>query len=474
MTRRDFGLNAAGAAFLQGAQARKRPNILFVVSDDHSAQHLGCYGDPVIRTPRLDAFAKEGMRFERAYTTAPQCSPSRASMMTGQAPARVNMTRLHSPLPPEHKTFFEYLREAGYYTGIAGRTHHMDGHLVARPWFNRFYEKNGLQTMPKRADVVHSGSQEQGLDVFARFLKERPKDKPFAMQVNLTDPHWPWTAKEEEKLYRPEDIPLPKHYPDTPELRQRLLTYYAEVTRADRDFGRAINTLRSEGLQDDTLVVFMGDNGYSFPFGKVTLYQAGWHVPLLMRWPGRIGKGSVQKALVSGSDLFSTFLDVAGVEAPRAVEGRSIRPLWEGAASTRKYAFSTRGWHDRFDLGRAVCTSTHSFIYNVWPEYKAPGWPAEANAEKDIASGRLDARAVPKWNAKSRPLYELYDLHNDPLELTNLAGRAEMETVQRELMEAMTEWMEVSRDFVPPPFLNSTKLDADPLHVAAPRPASAH
>lgn len=126
----------SGALGIGPALARppERPNILLVLSDDHSAPHLGCYGDRVIQTPHLDRFAAEGMRFDRAYTTAPQCSPSRASILTGYSPQRVCMTRLHAPLPREHRTYYELMRAAGYFTGVAGRNHHMDGLQSTQQW----------------------------------------------------------------------------------------------------------------------------------------------------------------------------------------------------------------------------------------------------------------------------------------------------------------------------------------------------
>lgn len=458
---------AAGAAF---AARGEKPNILMILSDDHSAAHAGCYGNKVIRTPNIDAFAAEGMRFDRAYTTSPQCSPSRASIFTGQSPQRVNMTRLHAVLPREHKTFFEHLRAAGYQTGVAGRTYHTDGHLVNRPWFRDLYQREKLPNMRERVDFVDVSPQDRCVDVLNQFVNAFPKGKPFALQLNLTDPHSPWTATDIESQYDPREVPLPPHLPDSLEMRKRLVKYYAEVTRADRDFGRILDYLKRSGLDRNTMVVFMGDNGYSFPFGKCTLYQAGWHVPLLVRWPGHVKAGSSTSELVSGSDFFATYLEAAGLPVPDGIESRSFLPALEGRAHNgRKYVFCSRGWHDTMDLGRAVCSKSHSLIYNVWPEHKPLQWPSDFDAKSEQASGKLDPRVAELWTRRRRPLYEMYDLNSDPHELTNVASQAAYGSAQFELMTALTEWMEASSDFIPPPFLNSQKLDADPLHQAAPR-----
>src|SRR5262245_34437163 len=142
---------ALAAASIQSGE--KRPNILVVLSDDHSAVFLGCYGDKQIQTPNLDKLALSGMRLDRAYVTTPQCVPSRASIMTGRSPISINMTRFSAPLPREVKIFPEYLRERGYFTGVAGRTYHLDGAAVS-PESKEIFAKHKLQTFRDRLDYV--------------------------------------------------------------------------------------------------------------------------------------------------------------------------------------------------------------------------------------------------------------------------------------------------------------------------------
>ena len=449
------GVVGAGAAL---AQTSKLPNILLVLSDDHSAPHLGCYGDPAVQTPNLDRFAAEGMRFDRAYTTAPQCSPSRASILTGLSPQRVCMTRLHAPLPREHRTYYEVLRERGYFTGVAGRNHHMDGLQSKQQWHYDVHRRNNLVSMPERVDFLHAGKQEDAPAQFQLFLDKKPKDKPFAFQVGFSDPHMPWTAEEFEKKYRLEDIRLPGFLPDTPEMRRMMIQYYAEVSHADMLFGQVMRVLEKNGLRENTLVLFMGDNGASIPFGKMTLYQAGWHVPLLARWPGRVRPGSSTAELVSGVDLFATFLEAAGAPIPAITESRSFLPLLEGRPfQGRDYVFCSRGWHERLDLVRGLASRTHSFLYNVWPKYSPPQPP------QSYDPSRVDPKLAAKWARTTRPLYEMYDLRSDPWELDNLAGKSEHKAMEDTLKEALSEWMEITHDFLPPPNINLTRPNPNPF-----------
>lgn len=459
--RRSFLQASAAAASLR--PPKDAPNILLVLTDDHSVPHLGCYGDKVVQTPNIDRFASEGMRFDRAYTTSPQCSPSRSSIMTGFPPQRTNMTRLHATLGREHKTYYEYLRAAGYYTGVAGRIHHMDG-LGGPRWQSAFHRRERMVTMPERVDFHHTGPQEQGAAKFDQFLQQRPKDKPFVFQVGFTDPHQPWNASEQAKKYNLASIPVPPHYPDCPEIRQRLLNYYAEITHADLLFQDVIDVLNRRGLAENTIVLFIGDNGASHPFGKGTLYQAGWHVPLLVRWPGRIKPGTSTSELVSGVDLFATFLEAAGVPLPSETDGRSFLNLLLGKPHQgRDAVYGCRGWHGDLDLTRAVCTRTHSLLYNVWPEYHGPAMPKGYDFRVEAAAGRLNPLAAEKWLRTSRPLFEMFDLASDPYELSNLAGKPANQELEHRLKWMLTEHMELSHDYLPPPFLLSDTPGDEPI-----------
>lgn len=458
----------ASSASLAAAQtAGARPNILLVLSDDHSVPHVGCYNNPDIQTPNLDRFAAEGMRFDRAYVACPQCVPSRASIMTGRSPVAIQMTRFSAPLAADVRTYPEALRAHGYYTGVGGRTYHLDG--AERAAISRaVFDKYNLRTFKNRLDYVKSGPRPQILPQLNEFLDQVPKGRPFFMQLCSNDPHRPLDRNAIPQPHDPSKLKLPAHYPDTRLVREDFARYYDEIARFDGDFGRILKVLDERGLAQNTLVAFMGDNGASQLRGKGTLYEFGVNVPLLIRWPGRIKPGGATKELVSGEDLAPTFLEAAGVAPPREMTGRSFLKLLRGESyAGRKYVFAERGAHgsslpgssSAFDLGRVVIGPRYKLIYNAIPSL--PYDPVDFRGDafwKELAemnaSGKLSADHSRVYFSPTRPLFELYDLERDPREFENLAGRKETAPIEKELKDALQEWMILERDFLPLPVVD--------------------
>jgi arylsulfatase A-like enzyme len=235
---------AALFALAAPLNAADRPNVLVVLSDDHSVPHVGCYGNKDIKTPNLDRFAGEGMRFDRAYVTCPQCVPSRASIMTGRSPVAIQMTRFAAPLPAEVPIFPELLKAAGYYAGVAGRTYHLDGPGAARmpPEMQRAFEKYGLVTFPKRLDYVKQGGRPQVLVQFRESLDRVPAGKPFVLQLCSPDPHRPLDADAIPQPHDPTKLTLPPWYADTKLVREDFARYYDEIARFDGDFGQIMGS----------------------------------------------------------------------------------------------------------------------------------------------------------------------------------------------------------------------------------------
>ena len=330
VTRRS--LAAAAAPAMLRASAAGRANLVLILSDDHSREFLGASGNPAIRTPHLDRFASEGIRANRMFTAAPQCVPSRAAFMTGRSPVAVRMGRFTAPLPADVRIFPEYLRQAGYYTGVCRRTYHLDGAgggRVSRP----IYQKYGLETFRKRMDYVDISPPGQTRARVDEFFDRKPAAKPFFLWVNFNDPHYPW---DRDAVPQPHDrarIPVPAYLPDLPGVREDLARYYEEIERMDGEFASVLEILERRGFAENTLVVFMGDNGFAFPHGKGTLYDPGLNVPCLARWPGRIGPGQASDALMSGEDLGPTMLEAAGLAVPADMSGRSFLPVLEGRAA---------------------------------------------------------------------------------------------------------------------------------------------
>ncbi|HEX4149234.1 MAG TPA: sulfatase [Pirellulales bacterium] len=451
----------------QPAQARERPNILLVLSDDHSAAHVGAYGNQDIKTPNLDRFASQGMRCDRAYVACPQCVPSRAAIMTGRSPVAIQMTRFTAPLPAEVKVYPELLRGHGYYTGVGGRTYHLDGPSASQPEIQKLYEDLQLKTFARRLDYVKTArSIPETLSQLKEFLDAVPEGRPFVLQLCFSDPHRPLDKGAIRQPHDPAKLTLPPHYPDTQLVREDFARYYDEIGRVDQSFGQVLAELDQRHLADNTIVAFMGDNGASQLRGKGTLYEFGIHVPLLVRWPGHVRAGSHSGELISGEDLAPTFLQAAGLDVPRDMTGRSFLDLLLGQPyEPRTYVFAERGAHGSglptnsaaFDLGRAIVSKTHKLIYNAL--WQLPYTPVDF-AGDDFWEQLVEMHAVGKlppeldrlYFAPQREIFELYDLTADPAEMHNLIGRPEMAALERELKAQLEVWMIREHDFVPLPF----------------------
>lgn len=457
----------------------KRSNILLVLSDDHSYPHVGCYGNPDIKTPNLDRFAAQGLRLDRAYVACPQCVPSRAAIMTGRSPVAIAMTRFSAPLARDVVTYPELLRGQGYFTGVAGRTFHLDG-AANTPESRAVFEKHGLQTFSQRLDYVkQAGKRPDILAQYREFLDAAPKDKPFFLQLCFSDPHRPLDKNAIPEPHDPAKLTLPAHYPDTPAVREDFARYYDEISRFDGDFGTVLAELDKRGLADNTLVAFMGDNGASQLRGKGTLYELGIHVPLLVRWPGVVKPGSTSATMISAEDLAPTFLDAAGVAPAKEMTGCSFLRLLRGESfEGRKQVFAERGAHGSglptnsaaFDLGRCVVTTRYKLIYNaLWQLPYTPvdfaGDPFWKELQDLHAAGKLSPELSRVYFSPTRPMFELYDLETDPREFRNLIGSKEAAGIEHELKAALQEWMILERDYVPLPLPGRTPAKRPPARV---------
>ncbi|MGH9719336.1 MAG: sulfatase/phosphatase domain-containing protein, partial [Bryobacteraceae bacterium] len=242
----------------------------------------------------------------------------------------------------------------------------------------------------------------------------------------------------------------------------------SEVERMDGFFAQAMAVLKRRGLEQNTLVVFAGDNGMAFPHGKGSLYDPGLNVPMIVRWPGKVKPGSSTRALVSGEDVAPALIEAAGGKPPESMSGRSFLKLLTGAAhQPRQYLFAARVHHgnspfsaqtkaSEFDLSRCVRSDRWKLIYNCTPhmEYwpvdssREPGWQQIMAAHRE---GKLKPEHERAYFQRPRPVFEFYDLEKDPGELNNLSGREETKAVEREHMIALQEKMILDYDFLPPP-----------------------
>jgi arylsulfatase A-like enzyme len=416
-------------------QPERPPNIVFLISDDHSYPDLGCYGNASIRTPNLDRMAREGIRFNNAFVSSPQCSPNRSSIFTGCAPHTTSTSRLHTPVPPWEPTFLEPLRERGYFLAAFRKVHQ-------GPAFDKRWNFYGAANVP-----------------FRKFFDALPGGHPFFLHVGFTDPHRPYQKGAYSPPHDPGKVRLPDFLPDTPEIRGDLADYADEIARMDSECGEIFDLLRQRGLAGNTLIVFTGDNGMPFPRAKGSCYDPGIHVPLLASWPGRIRPG-VREELIAHVDLPVTWLDAAGIAKPRKMQGRSFLPLMSGGSyQARDEVFSERNWHDNFDPIRAVRTTRHKLVFNAAPHFPyRPAWDLENSPSwksylAQGRAGRLSARHQ-RLLENSRPMLELYDLLNDPGEFHNLADSQQHRDVLQDMQRRLSRWMHETYDYLPPAYAN--------------------
>ncbi len=456
------------------AAEQQKPNIVFVLSDDHSYPFLHCYGRAEMKTPNLDRFAAEGMMFRRMFTGAPQCVPSRATIMTGRSPVACRITRFSSPLPRDEITFPELLRQqADYFVGVLGRSYHLDGSGRGPEISDKVFEEKGLRTFKERFDFVDSSNQASVPDRMAMFFDQRPKEKPFFLWVNFSDPHHPWDTGEHPP--DPKALSVPGFLPDLPGVRSDLSRYEGEIEHADKDFQTVLDIVKNRAGLENTLVLFMGDNGMAFPSGKGALHDPGLNVPFLAWWPGVIKPGGDSSALLSGEDIAPTCLDAAGLKVPERISGVSFLPLLRGESfpAERKYVFAERGPHggatfnerttaSAMDYSRCVRSARYKLIFNVTPNLRYtpvdsggdPGW-REMTAEHE--KGNLPTEFETLYFTSPRPVYELYDLDEDPNELINRYGQKGFEAVTLELKEALQRKMILDFDYLPLPIPSDPK-----------------
>ncbi|MBL9211227.1 MAG: sulfatase [Opitutaceae bacterium] len=463
------------AAFVPAAgAAAARPNIVMIVSDDHGRGDLGCYGNPVVRTPNLDALAADGTRFTHAFCTTASCSPSRSVILSGQHNHRNGMYGLqhddHKFQSYDHlKTLPVLLAASGYRTARIGKFH------VAP---ESAYAFQTVLSAGAANDPATIGRSPVEMAEQSRRVIEAPDERPFFLYFASDDPHranavlpdgrptfdtYPKPNRFGNRdsgyagitpvTFRPEDIPVPAYLPDTPACRAELAEYYQAIARLDQGVGRLIELLKAAGKYESTLILYLSDNGAAFPGAKTTLYEPGMRLPLLVRAPGRAKPGAVQSAMVTWADLAPTLLDVAGVKVPAGtMDGRSFRAGLDGG--------TLRGWDEVFASHsfheitmyypmRVVRTRRHKLIWNVasglvYPSaldlIKSPSWISVTST----GGTKFGARTVEAY--LRRPPFELYDLERDPDEVVNLADDPAHRRLQAELLAKLKAFQAATRD----------------------------
>ena len=428
------------------ASAQQRMNVLFCIADDWGYPHASAYGDKAVKTPAFDRVAKEGALFTRAFSAAPSCTASRASILTGQAPHRLGVgANLHSDLPAKYATYPDLLEKAGYVTG-----------KTRKAWG------------PGKLQERTTDPAGKNFRSFDDFLKGVPDGKPFCFWLGASDPHRPYEgALAKTANIDPKNVAITPYVPDTPATRAVAVDYLAEVQRFDADVAAALDLLDKKGLAGNTVVVITGDNGWPWPRAKANLYDAGTRQPFAIRWPGRTGGQTIDRLTVL-TDLAPTFLDAAGVAIPADMTGQSLMPvLGKGAkVGPRGAVFLERERHANCranNVGypiRAIRTEKHLYIRNYFPDRWPAGDPDSTGVQGafgDIDAGPTKALILAKRDdpehrkffdlaCAKRPAAELYDVEADPHQLTNLAADEKHAATKAELAAKLQKWMAETGD----------------------------
>lgn len=467
-TRRDF-LRTAGilTPALAGGAPATRPNILFAIADDWSWPFCSIAGDNTAKTPVFDRVAREGVLFRQAHTAAPTCTPSRGSILTGQWFARLEQGGdLWGTLPARFEVYPELLEHAGYRVGFTGKGWGPGDFRPGGRTRNPAGPEYNQRTSPPPTKGIHNIDYARN---FSDFLGSRPVSQPFCFWYGGHEPHRPYEAgtglRSGKKLA---DVRLPTGLPDSPEVRGDLLDYALEIEWFDTHLGRMLRMLEQAGELDNTIVAVTGDNGLPFPRAKANVYENGTHVPLAVRWGGKVPGGRTVEDFVSLPDLAPTFLQAAGLEPPSAMTGRSFLDILTSTKSgridpRRERVFTGRERHTiaqpESTAGypmRAIRTRDYLYVRNYRPErFPAGVDTGAANAYRDVDPGptkqyMMDHRDDPsvanlfELGFGKRPAEELYDLRSDPAELHNVASdptRAQVKArLSSELDSQLKSW----------------------------------
>ncbi len=430
---------AAVASVQTPAMAAERPNILWISCEDISA-NLGCYGDPHASTPNLDRLATEGARFTRAFTHAPVCAVVRSGIITGVYPVSIGSQHMRSRIvPPAHiRCFTEYMREAGYFCTNRSKTD---------------YQFEPPITAWDRQGKSHGD------------WRERADGQPFFSVINLTISHESQIRHSQqqhdailaklkpEQRHDPDQVAstLPPYLPDTPATRKNWAWYHDIISEMDRQAGQILKRLEDDGLADSTIVVYWSDHGQGMPRGKRWPYDSGTHVPVIVRWPGRIEAGSVREDLVSTIDFTPTTLALAGVPVPDYMHGRVF--LGDQTEPEPKHLFFHRDRMDEaYDMIRAVRDRRFRYLRNF--EAQKP-WaqgldymddmPAMQDWRRLHAEGKLSGPQK-IWFTVPKPIEELYDTQEDPHEVNNLVNDPRYASQLAEYRAALADWQIAIRD----------------------------
>ncbi len=469
------GLAVAPYAFAAGD---KPLNVLLITADDMNYDSLGVTGSKVAGiSPNLDKLAAQGMRFENAHLAIAVCQPSRSALMTGLYPHR-NGAMGFEPIKTDVPTLQESLHAAGYLNGIMAKV----AHLAPQSKFCWDHVVEAKDLSNGRDPVLyHQRSKEF-------FEKAKTEGKPFFLMANCQDPHRPFpgaerTAAQKAKLvadiqgmekasryYKPEEITVPGFLPNLPDIRTEMAQYYTAAHRCDESVGQILLALKETGFEDNTVVVFLSDNGISMPFSKANCYRTSTRTPLIVRWPGKVKAGSVNSdALVCSTDFTPTVLDILGIKQIPGVDGRSFLPILKGKKQDGRdqvfTVFNQTSARKDYPM-RCLRTKKYSYIWNPWSDGKTV-YMADGLTGLTFKAMQAAAASDPKIAARVKMCQyrvpeEFYDLQADPNEMNNLIADPKYKARIEEMRLALAKRMTDTKDPLVSLLKQSTRTGKEP------------
>ncbi len=467
MKRRTF-LQASAAA-LCGAtaptvKADQRPNILFAISDDQSWPHASAYGSRMVKTPAFDWMAKEGCLFTNVYASAPQCSPNRASILTGRPIWSLEEAGTHSSYFPKKWTVFPDLLEgSGYTIGFTGKA------WGPGDWKTPGRKRNpvGNQFSNRRMQTTPEGiNRNDYAGNFEDFINQKSNNAPFFFWYGASEPHRVYQRGiGEDSGKKLSDAEVPSFLPDNGVVRGDLLDYAVEIEWFDSHLMRMLELLKQRGELDNTIVIVTSDNGMPFPGAKATLYEYGIHMPFAVRWADGMNGARKINDFVSFIDLAPTLLEAAGVEAHKDMMGDSFLDVLTSnksgqvdPARDRIFAGRERHSHSRFDNwgypARCIRKDNWLYIRNFKPDRILAGDPPnyhdidDGPAKSYMMDNRDDPAIKPLFDHcfGKYPPEQLFDVSRDPGCMNNLADQPQLAAAKNQLWSILLDQLERSRD----------------------------
>lgn len=432
------------------AHAASRPNILLLIGDNWAYEHAAANGCEAVKTPVFDRMTREGMNFANAFCPVPSCSPTRSCLLTGRVAHQLeDMANLWSKFLPKYRLFTDALAESGYHTGFMGKG-----------WSPGNHKDHGREQNP-------AGRQ---YDDFATFMTTRPAEKPFFFWLGSTHTALHSFKKADGTAAGIDmaKIRVPAYLPDRPEVRREIAAYLATVQQMDAVFGEAIAQLEKVGELDNTLVIYTSDNGWQMPRGLANCHDSGSHVPLAVRWPGKVKAGVRSEAFITLTDLAATFLELAEVPKWPEMTARSFLDVLTGQSDgkDRDHVFVERERHANVRQGdlsypcRGIRTAEFLYLCNLRPERWPAGDPnlhfavgpwgdVDPTTTKQLILDHRDEPAMKPFFElcfAKRPAEELYDLRSDPDQVKNLAADPAMAVAKSKLSARVDAWMRETAD----------------------------